>query len=148
MSLTESSPLGSWHGHLFTLDRRQCLFFCHDASRYVLFLPGIRKEDLAGLDALFRPLFLASLAVVGVDPVQVNKAALALGPLRFDTATDRSVQGSIRVVKIDLEFMLGESSVMQLDPLAVSCKFNRRPATARGRWLWPEKEMRAAVARL
>ena len=31
--LPETSPPGSWHGHLFTLDRRQCVMFCHDANR-------------------------------------------------------------------------------------------------------------------
>ncbi len=36
--LQETSPLGSWHGHLYTLDRRQCVMFCRDASRFVLFL--------------------------------------------------------------------------------------------------------------
>ena len=39
--LEETSPLGSWHGHLFTLDRRKCVMFCHDESRYCLCL-GIR----------------------------------------------------------------------------------------------------------
>jgi hypothetical protein len=29
--LEETSPLGSWHGHLFSMDRRQCVMFCHDA---------------------------------------------------------------------------------------------------------------------
>ena len=47
--LEETSPLGSWHGHLFALDRRQCVMFCHDATRYVLFLPGLRKEHFAEL---------------------------------------------------------------------------------------------------
>jgi len=28
--LEETGPLGSWHGHLFTLDRRQCVMFVHD----------------------------------------------------------------------------------------------------------------------
>ena len=41
--LDETSPLGGWHGHLFTLDRRQCVMFMHDATRYALFLPGLRK---------------------------------------------------------------------------------------------------------
>jgi hypothetical protein len=30
--LEESGPLGSWHGHLLMLGRRQCVMFCHDAT--------------------------------------------------------------------------------------------------------------------
>lgn len=29
--LAEVSPLGSWHGHVLSLDRRQCVLFCHDS---------------------------------------------------------------------------------------------------------------------
>ncbi len=95
MPLEETSPLGSWHGHLFTLDRRQCMMFCHDATRYVLFLSGLRKADFAELgSAWFRPLYLATLAMSGCPDTQIKKLELALGPMRFDTATDRSVQGS------------------------------------------------------
>ncbi len=45
--LKETSPLGSWHAHLFTIDRRQCVMFCHDATRYAPFLPGLRHEYFA-----------------------------------------------------------------------------------------------------
>jgi hypothetical protein len=46
--LAETSPLGSWHAHLYTYDRRQCVLFCHDESRYCLFLPGLVKEERLG----------------------------------------------------------------------------------------------------
>ena len=35
---------------------------------------------------------------MGCPPAQVKRAELALGPVRFDTATDRSVLGSMRIV--------------------------------------------------
>lgn len=141
--LEEISPLGSWHGHLFTLDRRQCVMFCHDATRFVLFLPGLRKEHFAELGGKwFRELFVATLAMSGCPDMQIRKVGLALGPVRFDTATDRSVQGSLRVAKLDLEaWVYQAANVMELDALAVSCKLNRRPVTIRGKWLWPDKAM-------
>ncbi len=146
--LEETSPLGSWHGHLFTLDRRQCVMFCHDATRYVLFLPGLRKEHFAELGGKwFRPLYLATLAMSGCPDTQIKKLELALGPMRFDTATDRSVQGSLRVAKQDLEAWLYRvPNVMDLDPLAMSCHLNERPATVYGKCVWPEKAMLEAVA--
>jgi hypothetical protein len=148
--LEESSPLGSWHGHLFTLDRRQCVMFIHDATRYALFLPGLRKEQFAVLgERWFRPLYLATLAAFGCPDTQIKKVELALGPVRFDTAIDRSVQGSLRVARLDLEAWLYDvPNVMDLDPLAVSCRLSHRPATVFGKGLWPQKAMLEAVARL
>jgi hypothetical protein len=148
--LEETSPLGSWHGHLFTLDRRWCVMFCHDATRYVLFLPGLRKEKFEVLgERWFRSLYLATLAVIGCSDTQLEKVELALGPVRFDTATDRSVQSSLRVAKLDLEASLYRvPNVMELDPLAVSCRLNERPATVHGKLVWPDRAMRKAVAGL
>lgn len=148
--LEETSPLGSWHGHLFTLDRRQCVMFCHDATRYVLFLPGLRKEDFAELGSKwFCPLYLAILALSGCPDTLIKKVELALGPMRFDTATDRSVQGSLRVAKQDLEAWLCQvPNVMGLDPLAVSRWLNERPATVYGKLVWPDRAMLDVVARL
>ena len=71
---------------------------------------------------------------------------LALGPVRFDTATDRSVQGSLRVAKQDLEVWLYRvSNVMDLDPLAAAVWLNERPATVYGKPVWPQ---RASVERV
>lgn len=129
--LEEASPLGSWHAHLFTLDRRQCVMFCHDESRYCLFLAGLRKPHFAELGSRWlRQLFTASLAVIGCPDTQIRKVELMLGPIRFDTATDRSVQGSINIARRDLEAMLyGVPNVIDLDPPAVSVRLNERPAT-------------------
>jgi len=58
LPLEETSPLGGWHGHLFTVDWQQCVLFCHDATRFTLFLPGLRKEHFVNLgNEWFRPLY-------------------------------------------------------------------------------------------
>lgn len=149
VALTETSPLGSWHAHLFVMDRRQCVLFCHDMTRYALFLPGLRKEQFAVLDNWFRQLYCATLAEFGCAETQINKVELALGPVRYDTVTDRSVQGSIRIMQFDLEYKVhDEGDVMRVDPLAMSCELSDRPATVYGKFVWPKKEMLALIERL
>lgn len=100
-------------------------------------------------ERLFRPLYLGTLVLFGCPDAQIKKVELALGPIRFDTATDRSVQGSLRVAKQDLEAWLYDvPNVMDLNPLAVSCRLSDRPATVYGKVLWPQKAMLEAVGRL
>jgi hypothetical protein len=145
----ETSPLGSWHGHLLILDRRQCVMFIHDATRYALFLPGLRKAQFAELSEWFRSLYLATLAAFGCPDAQIRKVELAIGPVHFDTATDRSVQGSLRVAKQDLEAWLYRvPNVMDLDPVAMSCRLSERPATIHGRWVHPDQAMLALMEAL
>lgn len=148
--LDEASPLGSWHGHLFTIDRRQCVMFCHDATRYALFLPGLRKAQFSVLgNPWFRELFTGSLAVLGCPDVQIRKAELALGPVRYDVATDRSVMGSIKVAQQDLWAWLEDvPNVLEADPQAAAHWLNHRPTYARGRLLWPDQAMRDLIGAL
>ncbi len=146
--LTEVSPLGSWHANLLTIDRRLCVIFCHDATRYSLFLPGLRKEHFANLGFLHRDFFLASLAAQGVRGVALNRVAMAMGPARFDRSTERSVLGSVRVASMDLRFMMPDINVMDCDPLAISLRLNDRPITVKGKWFFPGKEMLALVGQL
>jgi len=148
--LEESSPLGSWHGHLVRFDRRQCVMFMHDDTRYALFLPGLRKDHFAVLGARwFRQLYTATLAVLGCPNQQIRKVELALGPVRYDTATDRSVQGSMRVAKQDLEsWVYDVPNVMVLDPLVAAEWLNDRPARMHGKVVWPGPAMRERVEAL
>lgn len=38
-------------------------------------------------------------------------------------------------------------NVMDLDPLAMSCRLNERPATVHGKLVWPDREMLEVVWR-
>lgn len=94
--LAETSPLGSWHANLYTIDHRQCVMFCHDETRYVLFKPGLVKADFVELGRLHRELFLASLVALGVKETLLNRVSLVLGPVQFDCITDRSALEELR----------------------------------------------------
>jgi len=143
--LTEDSPLGSWHAHLYHYHRRQCVLFCHDASRYCLFLPGLVKANFVELGRLHRELFLATLVVMDIPEATLNRVALALGPAQFDRNTDRSVLGSMRTADLDLSWLIHDQHVLDCNPLTVARKLNERPASVRGRWLHPAQVMKEWV---
>ena len=146
----EQGPLASWHAHLLNLDRRQCVLFCHDATRFVLFLPGLRAPQLADLGRWHRDLFLAVLEAQGLETSLLARVGLMLGPLGVDRETDRSVLGSMREAAQDLEFgaLDRAANVMELDPIATSRWLNERPVTAHGQCLWPERAMQELVRKL
>ena len=139
--LTESSPLGSWHAHLYRYDRRQCVLFCHDESRYCLFLPGLVKADFAELGSLHRELFLATLTMLNLPEAKLKRVSMALGPALCDRKTNRSVLGSLRTADIDLSWLIHDRHVLDCDPLAVSLKLNERPTSVKGRYFFPTQAM-------
>lgn len=70
--LSETSPLESWHVDRLTIDRRQCVLFCHDESRAALFTEGLRKPQFAALgNDVFKPLFADTLAWLGCPDVEI-----------------------------------------------------------------------------
>jgi hypothetical protein len=146
--LAETSQLGSWHAHLLTYDRRQCVLFCHDESRYCLFLPGLIKADFAKLGQLHRELFLATLVALNVSELLLNRVALILRPIQCDRNTDRSVLGSIRTADIDLSWQIHDAHVLDCDPLTVALKLNERPTSVKGKWLHPSKVMLERIEKL
>ena len=150
-TLIEDSFLGSWHADRLVIDRRQCVLFCHDETRCALFVAGLRKEQFQDLGGqCFRPLFTATLAAMGCPPGQVAQAELALGPGRFDTATDRSVLGSMRiVVDHELHTLISRvPNVLMLDPVAVALELCDRPTTIHGKWIRPERRLLELVAQV
>ncbi len=146
--LVETSPLGSWHAHLYRHDRRQCVLFCHDESRYCLFLPGLVKADFAELGRLHRELFLATLAVLNLPEAKLKRVAMALGQAQCDRKTDRSVLGSLRITDIDLSWLIHDHHVLDCDPLAVSLELNERPTSVKGRYFWPTQVMLERVGQI
>ncbi len=145
--LAESNPLGSWHANLYTIDRRNCLLFCHDQTRFVLFMAGVKEEHFARLDFWFQDLFTNTMLKLGYDTTLIEKAHPMLNTPRFDTACDRSVQGSMRTVRMmELESMLYHAGdVTELLPYSTSAKLNDRPVTIKGmksnECLWPIRDM-------
>lgn len=145
--LQEISPLGGWHANRYTIDRRQCVMFCHDQTRYVLFMAGLRKPLFEQLGRVHRDLFLATLEHEGVPREQVKAASLLLGAAVFDRATDPSVLGSLRIAKQDLDaWVYRVPNVLNLDPVAMSARLNDRPATVRKVWIHPAREMAQLLA--
>jgi len=150
-SLDETNPLGSWHANLYVIDRHNCVMFCHDQTRFVLFMAGLKKADFARLDYWFQDLFANTMLKLGYEPQLIEKTLGLLDPLQFDTYCDRSVQGSMRTVRsMELEGLLMDvPDVLDLPVYSVSARLNHRPVTTKGmkggECLWPDKAMRGWI---
>lgn len=147
--LADATPLGNWHAHLHIIDRRQCVMFCHDSTRFVLFESGLKKEQFNGLGQLHKQLYLAALISMGVSEANLKRVELAMGPAQFDTTTDRSVLATMNQSRGEFDFYRANySNILEVDAIVAARWFNKRPLTARGKWLWPDKAMLELVSSL
>lgn len=140
--LADVNPLGSWHAHLHIIDRRQCIMFCHDTTRFVLFQSGLKKEQFQNLGQLHKQIYLAALIPMGVSETSLKRVELAMGSALFDTATDRSVLGTLNQSRYEFDYFIRDyNNILEVDAIVAAKWFNHRPLTARGKWIWADEEM-------
>ncbi len=140
--IAATNPLGSWHANLHVIDRRQCIMFCHDTTRFILFAAGLKKEQFHNLEQLHKQLYLAALISMGVSETSLKQVELAMGLAQFDTVTDRSVLGTLNQSRFEFDFFLEDyNNILEVDAIIAAKWFNHRPLTAKGKWLWADEQM-------
>lgn len=142
--------LSGWHANLILLQRRQCVLFVHDATRFPVFVPALKKADFAKLDYWFADGFMNTLLKTGANDELMGRAHQALGPLMCDNDCNRSVQGTLNRMAQDVGHMLWyeNASVMDLAPYRTGAWLADRPCTAKGvkDCIWPMQAMHKLLA--
>jgi hypothetical protein len=140
------SPLSGWHANLIKLQRRHCLLFVHDTTRFPVFIPALTKPYLAELDRHFVDSFMNALVNAGVDDDLTNKAHRALGAFVCDCSCDRSVQGTLNQMAQELGYVLHYRGCAVADMVAdgsADRQLAESPRMVKGRKdpLWPIEAM-------
>lgn len=141
--------LGDWHANLVLIQRRQCVVFVHDATRFTVFIPCLDKADLARLDWHFEDVFVNTLLKSDLAPELLDATTRLLTPLRFDNTCSRSVQSTMTQRVLDLEYSLeyqGEQ-ITNVLPYSTSLRLSDTPSTMKGvkGHIWPVSAMHKLI---
>jgi hypothetical protein len=135
------SKLGSWHANLLTIQRRNCLLFVHDQTRFPVFIPALTKPDFAKIDRFFDDALMNTLLKCDATQEQLDTAAALLQPLAFVGGTDRSVLGTLNQLGQDIDHILYFDSlnVADMAGYALSASLAERPCHVKGQkdYIWP-----------
>ena len=146
------SKLGSWHANLLTIQRRNCLLFVHDQTRFPVFIPALTKPDLAMIDRFFDDALMNTLLKCGATQEQLDTAAALLQPLAFVGGTDRSVLGTLNQLGQDIDHIIYFDSlnVADMAGYAVSAWLADRPCHVKGQkdCIWPKDAFLELLDRL
>ncbi|MCG7904893.1 MAG: hypothetical protein JAY60_21025 [Candidatus Thiodiazotropha weberae] len=139
------SLLNGWHANLLLLQRRQCVLFVHDTTRFQVFVPVLKKADFAELDYWFADGFMNTLLKMGADDDLMQRAHAALEPLICDNDCNRSVQGSLNQMGQEIGFHIDYEglSVADIAGYRIGAWLADRPCTAKGvkECIWPIEAM-------
>lgn len=146
------SKLGSWHANLLTIQRRNCLLFVHDQTRFPLFIPALTKPDFAKIDRFFDDALMNTLLKSDATQEQLDTAAALLQPLAFVGGTDRSVLGTLNQLGQDIDHILYVDSlnVAEMAGYALSASLADRPCQVKGQkdYIWPKDAFLELLDRL
>lgn len=143
------SPLGSWHANLLTIQRRNCLLFIHDETRFPVFMPALTKSDVANLNFLFEDALMNTLIKCGANHQHMTHASMTLQSMQFDTVCNRSVQGTLNRVGQDADWYLHYDGVKvaEITGYRLSAELADRPCNVKGQkdCIWPKSAFLALL---
>lgn len=147
------SAMGDWHASIITIQRRQCLVFTHDQTRFTIVLIGVTEKELKTLTTWFKDMLANTMFKLGFPDPLIARASDHIDELSFDTQCSRSVQGTLRTMVTDLEsYTWDGTNIMDLGPYALSANLCERPCRIKGmkkgEYIWPACEMRKLLEHL
>ena len=121
----------------------------HDATRFSLFIPNIKKAELRDLDHYFQDAVMNTIMKLGADERLMDKAYTLIHRLQFDTEVNRSVQGSMNQMIQELKWHLHGVEVRDLLGYRQNVWFSERPCMVKGLKgaIWPGKAFMALLGR-
>ncbi len=136
------SPSGSWHANLLTIQRRNCLLFIHDETRFPVFMPALTKSDFANLNFLFEDALMNTLIKCGANHRHMTHASMTLQSMQFDTVCNRSVQGTLNRTAWEAEHYIHFDgvNVAEITGHRLAAELAGRPCNVKGQkdCIWPK----------
>ncbi|KEA61841.1 hypothetical protein ADIMK_3988 [Marinobacterium lacunae] len=148
----DDAAQGEWRANITTIQRRQCIVFTHDQTRFSLALIGVTQKELKELTFWFSDMLGNTMLKLGYPVELMERAVNSFSELSFDTQCSRSVQGTLKNMILDLEaFTWDGSHIMDLGPYSLSANLCKRPCSIKGmkhECIFPDKEMRKLLEHL
>jgi len=121
-------PLGCWHANLLLLDRRKCVLFTNDLTRYSFLVPGLKKPDFKNLEEIFRQKLFRSLRLDGFGQKEIERALEEVQEVVFTRTSDRSVLGTMNDMANIIKWAVYDGGgLLNVDIDELSSKLNRMP---------------------
>ena len=126
-------PLGCWHANLLMLDRRKCVLFTNDKTRYSFLVPGLKKPDFKVLDEVFGQALFKCLMRDGFSQESIELVLDEIREVAFTTTSNRSVLGTMNDVTTRIKLIVwDEGGLLNTDIAQLNQEINTIPSGAMG----------------
>ena len=124
----DTDPIALWHANLLILDRRKCVLFTNDQTRYTFLVPGLRKPDFKHLGELFLNSLFRCMRIDGISQEGVEKVLNTCRSYCFTKSSNRSVLGTMNDMASIIKWIVyDEGGLVNTDISEMIMKVNRMP---------------------
>lgn len=101
-------PLGCWHANLLTIDRRKCVLFTNDLTRYSLFVPYLRKPDFQMIEEVFKQNLFKSLLNEDLSQKHIELVLEEIKEIAITRSGSRTILGIMNVLANHIHWIIEE----------------------------------------
>ena len=125
--------LSLWHANLLILDRRKCVLFTNDQTRYSFLVPGLKKPDFSFLGEYFGQALFKCLLHDGFSQEQIERLLDETREIIYTKTSNRSVLGSMNDITQMVKLTVyEEGGLVNTDIVALIQSVNHMPSGAIG----------------
>lgn len=109
-NLAEISPkfsfMGQWHANLIYIDRRKCLVFVNDRTRFNFIEPDVSRAYIRDMADWFQGSLSCVLHEENLPKEVINRILSEYDEIRFAKTDSKSVLGSLNDLALNYEYMI------------------------------------------
>ncbi len=124
----DTDPITLWHANLLTLDRRKCVLFTNDKTRYSFLVPGLKKPDFQRLGEIFLDNLFRCMLNDGIDQKGIEKVLNACSSSCFTKTSSKSVLGTMNDIADIIKWTVyHDGGLANTDISEMMMRLNRMP---------------------
>ena len=105
VNIWEKSWLESWHANVFDIEGEQCVLVTNDATLYSLFICGVEKENIQGLDFIINEYFFKLMFNNSIPQPLLEKALSVGDDVVYTKSANKSTIASMNLFKRRIEYL-------------------------------------------
>lgn len=140
--------INMWHGSLKFINRKKCIMFMNDLTRYTIFLYGIKKKDLDCLENVFIDSLIDTMRSDNFPHESIMKLVDNIKSFNIIKTNNKSVGGSIMdhfktlPYYLDLDYVQYMEQQGILNLKKISHRYNRTPLMCSSNGFFPIYKMK------
>lgn len=121
-------PLGCWHANLLILDRRKCVLFTNDRTRYSFLVAGLTKPVFMNLDEVFRQGLFRCLRLEEFSQESIESVLDEIREIACTRTSNRSILGTMNEMANIIKWTVSaEGGLLNVDIDEMNLQLNKIP---------------------